>query len=83
VGDLETLPILPMLPSRGAAQQASYPGEFPGGRRAIKMADIGEPVRRITVVPRRRLPAPPAEPPRRNPDKEPAPRRKKREKLPA
>jgi hypothetical protein len=67
------LPILPMLPEKGGP----------------KMADIGEPIRRVRVIPRRKLPEPPPEPtpeptPRREPEKEPseAPRRKKREKVP-
>jgi hypothetical protein len=63
------LPILPMLPEKGG----------------LKMADIGEPIRRVRVIPRRKLPEPPPEPtPRREPEKEPseAPRRKKREKVP-
>jgi hypothetical protein len=63
------LPILPMLPEKGGP----------------KMADIGEPIRRVRVIPRRKLPEPPPEPtPRREPEKEPseAPRRKKGEKVP-
>jgi len=63
------LPILPMLPEKGGPE----------------MADIGKPIRRVRVIPRRKLPEPPPEPtPRREPEKEPseAPRRKKREKVP-
>jgi hypothetical protein len=63
------LQMLPMLPEKGGP----------------KMADIGEPIRRVRVIPRRKLPEPPPEPtPRREPEKEPseAPRRKKSEKVP-
>jgi hypothetical protein len=76
------LPILPLIGSIGRIGNVSRGGS--GERRAIKMADIGEPTRKIRVVPRRRLPAPPPEPNRRrSPEREPAPRRRKREKLPA
>jgi hypothetical protein len=50
---LKMLPILPMLPEKGG----------------LKMADIGEPIRRVRVIPRRKLPEPPPEPPpRREPE---------------
>jgi hypothetical protein len=56
------------------------------------MANVGEPVREIEVIPRRRMPAPPdrgepREPSRRKreaaPPEKPTPRRRKREKAPA
>jgi hypothetical protein len=60
------LPILPMMPKKGGPE----------------MADIGEPTRRVRVVPRRKLPEPPPEPtPRREPERKPAPKRRK--KVPA
>jgi len=71
------LPILPILSGKP-------PGKGGPQVKTIRAADIGEPVRRVVVIPRRKLPAPPPEPsPTREPERKPAPRRKKREKVPA
>ena len=49
------------------------------------MANIGEPAREIEVIPRRRIPPPEPDRPKRKREEpaEPTPRRRKREKTPA
>jgi len=48
------------------------------------MANVGEPVREIEVIPRRRMPPPnPSGPKREREAPGPSPKRRKREKVPA
>jgi hypothetical protein len=48
------------------------------------MANVGEPVREIEVIPRRRMPPPkPPQPQREREAPSPSPRRRRREKVPA
>jgi hypothetical protein len=48
------------------------------------VANVGEPVREIEVIPRRRMPPLEPDPPKREREApKPSPRRRKREKIPA
>jgi hypothetical protein len=62
---------------------ATFQGWVPE-RGGIDVANVGEPVREIEVVPRRRMPPPaPAEPKREREAPRPSPKRRRREKTPA
>jgi len=86
MGRSKSLPRLPPIGNDGRDGNDFRVGHRQSPEEGVRMARVGEPVRRVRVIPKRRMP-PPAEPtaPKREPEappRRPSPR-PKREKTPA